>query len=45
MATVQMLAALLVLKVNAVRPLEAVAVSVIGVTPKVTGEARAKVTV
>ena len=40
--TVQMLAALLVVKVKAVSPLEAVAVRVIGETPKVTGVAGAK---
>ena len=36
--------ALLVEKLKAVRPLEAVAVSVIGLTPNVTGEAGVKVT-
>ena len=40
-----MLAALLVLKVNVVRPLDAVAVSVIGAAPSITGDAGAKVTV
>ena len=44
-ATVQMVPALLVEKVKAVRPLLAVAVKVIGATPKVTGEAGVKVTV
>ena len=44
-ATVQMLAALLVVKVNVVRPLDAVAVSVTADEPKETGEAGAKVTV
>ena len=34
-----------VAKVNAVKPLDAVAVSVMGVTPKITGVAGAKVTV
>ena len=43
--TVQMLARLLVEKVKAVRPLEAVADKVIGATPKTTGEAGVKVTV
>ena len=43
--TVQMVLALLVLNVNAVRPLLAIAVRVIGVTPNVTGDAGAKVTV
>ena len=43
--TVQILAALLVLKVKAVSPLEAAAVRVMGDAPKVTGEAGAKVTV
>ena len=43
--TVQMLAALLVLKVKVVRPLEAVAASVIGDTPTVTGDAGVNVTV
>ena len=41
--TVQMLDALPVLKVNVVNPLDAVAVSVIGDTPKITGETGAKV--
>ena len=36
---------LLVLKVNIVRPLVALAISVIADTPRVTGEAGAKVTV
>ena len=40
-----MLTALLVLKVNVVRLLEAVAVSVIALAPKVTGEAGANATV
>ena len=40
-----MLEGLLVLKVKAVSPLDAVAVSVIGDTPKVTGETGVKVTV
>ena len=43
--TVQILAALLVLKVKALRALDAVAVKVIGATPSKTGEAGAKVTV
>ena len=43
--TVQMLAALLVLKVKVVKPLEAVAVRVIGETPNVTGVEGANVTV
>ena len=43
--TVQMLDALLVLKVNAVKLLEAVAVSIIADTPNVIGEAGANVTV
>ena len=43
--TVQMLAALLVLNVNVVRPLDAVAVRVIGDAPKVTGDVGLKVTV
>ena len=43
--TVQMLAALLVEKVNVVSPLLAVAVSVIGEAPAVTGDAGAKVSV
>ena len=44
-ATVQILAALLVLNVNAVRPLLDVAVRVIDDAPKVTGEEGANVTV
>ena len=40
-----MLAALLVLKVNAVNPLDAIAVSAIGDMPYTTGETGAKVTV
>jgi len=44
-ATLQIVPALLVLKVKAVRPLDAVAVRVIGPTPKPTGVAGAKVTV
>ena len=44
-ATVQMVAALLVLKVKVVSPLVALAVSVIGETPNVTGVAGANVTV
>ena len=43
--TVQMPDALPVLKVNVVNPLDAVAVSVIADTPKVTGVAGVKVTV
>ena len=43
--TVQMVLALLVLKVNAVKPLLAVAVNVIADAPKVTGVAGANVTV
>ena len=43
--TVQMLAALLVVKVKVVRPLDAVAVRVMADAPKVTGVAGAKVTV
>ena len=43
--TVQMLAALLVEKVNAVKPLVALADSAIGVEPNVTGVAGAKPTV
>jgi len=44
-ATVQIVPALLVLKVKAVSPLEAVAVSVLSPAPKVTGVGGAKVTV
>ena len=44
-ATVQIAAALLVLKVKAVRPLDAVAVSVIAGAPTVTGVVGANVTV
>ena len=44
-ATVQTLAALLVEKVNTVRPLVAVAVSVFGEAPKDTADAGAKITV
>ena len=43
--TVQIVFALLVLKVKAVRPLVAVAVSVIGEAPKDTGDVGAKITV
>ena len=43
--TVQMLAALVALKVKAVRPLDAVAVKVMAETPKVTGDAGVNVTV
>ena len=43
--TVQMLASLLVLKVNAVRPLDAVADNVIGDTLTPTGEIGVKVTI
>ena len=43
--TVQILAALLVLKVKAVSPLDVVAVSVIGDAPNTTGLGGAKVTV
>ena len=43
--TVQMLAALLVVKVKAVNPLDAVAVRVMADAPKLTGVAGAKVTV
>jgi len=44
-ATVQIVPALLVLKVKAVRPLEAVAVKVLAGAPKVTGVVGANVTV
>ena len=43
--TVQMLAALLVVKVNDVSPLDAVAVRVTGATPSTTGVAGAKLMV
>ena len=43
--TVQIVLALLVEKLNAVNPLEALAVSVIGPTPNTNGVAGAKVTV
>ena len=43
--TVQMLAALLVVKVKAVNPLDAVAVRVMADAPKVTGVAGAKLMV